>query len=562
MVYRKRMKHWRAALVALIVVGLLMSLPYGATWYVRRYLHEHYPWMQPEAVRVVSHSEIVLEGVTFDRGWVKGRLDHVSVEVPSKIVRVQGGTVSADLDARKQGTGESSTVNLTASGLTVTLTKGSSSAKLTGVTWDGVQATFSSGTGSFSVQGHNFQGSVTKGGYDRATKHFSLQSLTTHVKDLPTIPGLALQETDLTLTDIEVKRDVLDTWDVYVSKAEAGPLTLEGVHWTPTSFLASSLTLRHPWLDATATKVVGVQVYLDQQSTTKGSIVVDARYPKKVTLRFDASQKTLSGSAACADWVNALPDTFRQGPIPTLQYTGDLSFSLDVKSTPKLTLDARCKVECKSFPDLRKEVRYMAYKADGTLFERTVQRGSSEWLPLALTGRMPQAVLFMEDRAFPWHKGYLTEAFQNSLLENVQKGKFARGGSTITQQTAKNLWLKRDKTFSRKVAELLLAQALESCLTKDEILETYLNIVEFGPDVYGIGRGSQHWFQKTPDRLDPDEAFWLASILPAPKKAKPPTDADFARIEKRVESLAQEGNLPGFVGNLDGIDATDWVANP
>jgi membrane peptidoglycan carboxypeptidase len=166
----------------------------------------------------------------------------------------------------------------------------------------------------------------------------------------------------------------------------------------------------------------------------------------------------------------------------------------------------------------------------------------------------------MEDSAFPYHKGYLTEAFQNSLVDNLAKGKFARGGSTITQQTAKNLWLGRQKTILRKVDELFLAQALESCLTKDQILETYLNIVEFGPDIYGVQEGARHWFGKSPDALEPNEAFWLASILPAPKRATAPTDEDLKRVGRIMASLAAQGKIPDFGTDIDVSDVPEWEA--
>jgi membrane peptidoglycan carboxypeptidase len=173
-------------------------------------------------------------------------------------------------------------------------------------------------------------------------------------------------------------------------------------------------------------------------------------------------------------------------------------------------------------------------------------------------GKMPTAVINMEDLAFPYHHGYLEDAFQNSLTDNVARGKFARGGSTITQQAAKNLWLTRDKTIGRKVAELFLAQALEGCYSKDQIMEVYLNIVEFAPDVYGAKDGAKHWFGKGPGDLDDVEAFWLAGVLPRPRKVGPPTKESMAATEKLMESMAKQGRIPGFVGSGEDVDMAGW----
>ena len=94
-----------------------------------------------------------------------------------------------------------------------------------------------------------------------------------------------------------------------------------------------------------------------------------------------------------------------------------------------------------------------------------------------------------------------------------------RGGSTLTQQLAKNLFLDGSRTYVRKLRELLYAVELERDLGKAGILETYLNVVEFGPGVYGAGAAADRYFLKAPAGLLPEEAAWLASILPSPTSA-------------------------------------------
>jgi membrane peptidoglycan carboxypeptidase len=111
-------------------------------------------------------------------------------------------------------------------------------------------------------------------------------------------------------------------------------------------------------------------------------------------------------------------------------------------------------------------------------------------------------------------------------------------------QLAKNLWLRRDKTLGRKVQEFFLAQALESCFTKDQILELYLNVVEFGPDLYGIGPAAERYFKVSAAAISPVQAFWLASILPRPRSAVPPDAATLERIRKLMTRFAGDGKIP------------------
>ena len=182
------------------------------------------------------------------------------------------------------------------------------------------------------------------------------------------------------------------------------------------------------------------------------------------------------------------------------------------------------------------------------------------WIHLADTGPMPMAVINTEDYLFRQHGGFIPRALQDSLQADMDAGKFVRGGSTIEMQLAKNLWLDRTKTLGRKAQELFLAMALDSCLTKDEILETYLNVVEFGPGIYGIWAGSHYWFKKEPSELQPVEAFWLASILPHPETAGPPTPAALKATNGLMRMLNKEGRIPSLADTVPD-DTAGWVVN-
>jgi monofunctional biosynthetic peptidoglycan transglycosylase len=127
------------------------------------------------------------------------------------------------------------------------------------------------------------------------------------------------------------------------------------------------------------------------------------------------------------------------------------------------------------------------------------------------------AVLVSEDSAFYDHHGIDWFELQQSAEKNWKKNEFARGGSTITQQLAKNVYLSSEKSILRKVREVIITVQLEKSLTKNEILEKYLNVVEFGPNLYGIGKASRFYFGKTPSALTAAEGAFLAFLLPNPK---------------------------------------------
>jgi monofunctional biosynthetic peptidoglycan transglycosylase len=127
------------------------------------------------------------------------------------------------------------------------------------------------------------------------------------------------------------------------------------------------------------------------------------------------------------------------------------------------------------------------------------------------------AVIVSEDGAFYTHKGIDWFELRESFERNWERGGFARGGSTITQQLAKNVYLSSEKSLLRKAREALIAIQIESLLSKDEILEKYLNVVEFGPKLFGIKNASRKYFSKSPFELTVAEGAFLAFLLPNPK---------------------------------------------
>lgn len=158
------------------------------------------------------------------------------------------------------------------------------------------------------------------------------------------------------------------------------------------------------------------------------------------------------------------------------------------------------------------------------------------WTPYgAIPSALKKAVVASEDANFYSHEGVDYEAIREAIKTDLKKGKFVRGGSTITQQAAKNLFLTREKTLIRKVKELVLARRMDDALSKSRILELYLNVVELGPMVYGVGHAAHYYFGKHPSALTVRECAFLASMLPGPKVYNPYRKMD--RVMKRSDRI-------------------------
>lgn len=140
-----------------------------------------------------------------------------------------------------------------------------------------------------------------------------------------------------------------------------------------------------------------------------------------------------------------------------------------------------------------------------------------------------KSVVIAEDDTFFGHKGINYKAVWDALKHDVQKKRFARGGSTITQQMIKNVFLSKEKTLSRKLREFILARRAEEILTKRQILEIYLNEVEWGDSIYGIEAASRYYFDKHAAELTAAEAALLAGMLPNPRYFDPFKRPDKAR---------------------------------
>lgn len=156
-----------------------------------------------------------------------------------------------------------------------------------------------------------------------------------------------------------------------------------------------------------------------------------------------------------------------------------------------------------------------------------------QWVPLSrISPYLIKAVIIAEDDKFWSHHGFDLDAIQKALEKDLQQGRLAFGGSTITQQLAKNLYLTPSKTPLRKVREAVIAWRMERTLSKRRILEIYLNVAEWGEGIFGIEAASLHYFGKPAQLLDVYEAARLAAVLPNPRRYK--LNGDSRYVQKRA----------------------------
>jgi len=232
--------------------------------------------------------------------------------------------------------------------------------------------------------------------------------------------------------------------------------------------------------------------------------------------------------------VQAVVDAFPRAMIPQLEglaVTGRLGWALtadlDTGNLDGLVIDSRPALvdfsvrsmgRAVNFEDLRGAFSYGVLREDGTPGSRMSGPLTGRWTALEeVSPYLAKAVTTTEDGSFYKHSGISTNAIKESIVTNLKEGGFVRGASTITQQVVKNLFLGGKKTLSRKLQELFIAWQLEQALSKDEIMALYLNIIEFGPGVYGVTEAADRWFGKRPGDLTLLECIFLSSIIPNPR---------------------------------------------
>jgi hypothetical protein len=165
---------------------------------------------------------------------------------------------------------------------------------------------------------------------------------------------------------------------------------------------------------------------------------------------------------------------------------------------------------------------YTPYEYGKPMRDITIGPTNPNFTPLGqISSHFKNALLTSEDPSFFSHKGFVEESIRKSIAVNFKEKRFVRGGSTISMQLVKNVFLSRQKTLARKAEEILIVWLIENnrLISKQRMLEVYFNIIEMGKNIYGIGEASRYYFGKRPADLNVGEGIFLANIVPRPKIA-------------------------------------------
>ena len=276
---------------------------------------------------------------------------------------------------------------------------------------------------------------------------------------------------------------------------------------------------------------------------------------------YRAELKTVVPPTDCNEVIAAIPRDIL-GPLSAFEWSGtwaaNAELKLDSRDFDSTDLTIRVRNLCQ-FERTPKTVRVERFErpfthrvreSEESVFEMVTGPGTPNWVLLAdVSPFVVQAVISHEDARFYDHGGFAPWAIRDALARNLREGRYVVGASTISMQLAKNLFLEREKTVARKAQEVILTWWLENALTKDQILELYLNVIEYGPEVYGLREAAKHYFGREPRELSPAEAAFLACVLPSPKRYHAYYDRDALtpamrnKMHRLLEHMAKRGRI-------------------
>jgi hypothetical protein len=258
-----------------------------------------------------------------------------------------------------------------------------------------------------------------------------------------------------------------------------------------------------------------------------------------------------------ADFFTSLPEGMFQN-LSGIKVSGELEYRMAAHLDDEKPFDCTFFSELKPYQfkivemgktNLRKmngEFKHTFYDHGKPVRSFMVGPSNSSFTPISEIPEMIQkAVMTGEDPAFYGHNGFYTEAIRQSIAQNYVRKRFARGGSTISMQLVKNVFLSRKKTLARKAEEILIVWLIESqrLTSKSRMFEVYLNIIEWGPGIFGIGEASHFYFAKPAAALEPLECAFLASIVPMPKSYAYFVDIRNNMIKRGNLSAADSGSF-------------------
>lgn len=221
-----------------------------------------------------------------------------------------------------------------------------------------------------------------------------------------------------------------------------------------------------------------------------------------------------------------------------------------------------------NFEKLRSHIPVPTWSKGQIVGSRHVGPQASGWTSLDLISNfLIGAVISSEDTSFFGHQGIDFHELREAIKKDLREKRWARGASTLTQQVIKNVYLSQEKTLWRKLREILWAWELDKHLSKSEILCFYLNMVQWGPSVYGIREAASHYFEVTPWELTARESAFLAMLLPAPEKYyvyfKKKKLTHFAK--RRIEQILKVMNRMGYLTDENyesALEESLWGDNP
>ncbi|GAB3996705.1 biosynthetic peptidoglycan transglycosylase [Spirosoma daeguense] len=329
------------------------------------------------------------------------------------------------------------------------------------------------------------------------------------------VQNLRINHPAIARTDVLVKRAAMDA-NLFVGENYVGIDSSSTLHLGQVS--------AHPFLKYTISK--------DSQQT-----------PVK-TVRNESSEQAPTSNKVYELQLHSEPmdaqalfNSFPQGLFESLegmQVAGklkyDMNFQLDtalpdsVKFNSGMTSEGFriLRMGRTDFAAINRPFTYTPYEKEKPVRDIIVGPGNPDYTPLnQISPDLRNALLTSEDYNFFTHKGFNEKAFRVSIATNFKEKSFKRGASTISMQLVKNVFLNRNKTLSRKVEEILIVWLIENerIIPKERMYEVYLNIIEWGRNIYGIGEASRYYFAKSPANLDLGESIFLAFVVPRPKRA-------------------------------------------
>ena len=369
-------------------------------------------------------------------------------------------------------------------------------------------------TGNFSQTSHHFD-----------VYFYPVESTHSQVPLLQELTGMMLEFDSLHL--------VLDGYRYHSSELKAnGLLSVEGLSVyhkkvsedtvrVPSASISYSFTAGSDYLmlDSTSAASLGqiqFNPYLRLQAGAKGK-----------QFAFNINSDGTSGTSFFKSLPEGMFDEVR-GIEADGKLAFRLRFAIDTSKPDSLQFDCSMKRDhfrLKKIPPgsllkMNSEFIQPVYEYDRYVRSFAVGLSNPDYTPLTdISPYFQHSVLTSEDGNFYYHNGFNEDAFRKSIATNFKAGKFLRGGSTISMQLIKNVFLNRKKNIGRKAEEALIVWLIESnrLTSKERMFEVYMNIIELGPNVYGIGEASRFYFNKRPIQLNLEESIFLASLLPHPK---------------------------------------------